>query len=99
MVKPWTATAVNIAVLAIEAQQVIALRLLRLAGATQSEFGRMVLEKPFAAVEASLAAVRTMSAGGSAEKTINRTVGVYRKRVRANRRRLARRKAARSRRR
>jgi hypothetical protein len=69
--------------LAVEAQQVIALRAARLAAggaAAQAEAMRMMTEKAFACVEAS-----TMLAFGRSARTVVRR---YRTRVRANARRL-----------
>jgi hypothetical protein len=73
--------------LGFEAQSVVGLRLLRLAGGgavAQAEAQRMVAEKGAAFLEAAT----TLATGGSAEKVIRR----YRSHVRANNRRLTRRK-------
>src|SRR3954471_14607193 len=73
--------------LGFEAQSVVGLRLLRLAGGgavAQAEAHRMVAEKGAAFVEAAT----TLAPGGPGEKVIRR----YRSHVRANNRRLTRRK-------
>ena len=79
--------------LGFEAQQVIGLRLMRLAagGASgQAEAGRMVTEKFAALAEAQTAAVTTAIEGGNSHRLGKKVVGVYKKRVRGNRRRLTR---------
>jgi hypothetical protein len=71
------------AALAVEAQQVMALRAARLAAggaAAQTEATRMMSEKVFACVEASA----MLAFGGSPQTVVRR----YRTRVRANARRL-----------
>jgi len=79
--------------LGFEAQQVIGLRFLRLAagGARgQDEAQRMVKEKLAAFAEAQAAAVTTAIEGGSSRRLGKKVVGVYKKRVRGNKRRLTR---------
>ncbi|WP_448956470.1 hypothetical protein [Labrys neptuniae] len=74
----------NLSMLAIEAQQVVWLRTLKMASGGQEaarEAERMVTEKIIAAQ----AAATTMMTGGSAKKVI----GGYRKKVRSNVRRLS----------
>jgi hypothetical protein len=76
-----------------EAQNVMALRLMRLAtgGAlAQSESTRMVSEKLFALGEAQAAAVLATMRGGGSPRVAKKVLGVYKKRVRGNRRRLTR---------
>ncbi|HET7848570.1 MAG TPA: hypothetical protein VFL51_05855 [Pseudolabrys sp.] len=78
---PWFAAAM----LALESSQVVALRLMKLARGgkrARAEASRMAAEK---AAEAMAAGV-TLATGGTAGKVIRR----YRKRVRANARRLGR---------
>jgi hypothetical protein len=70
----------------LEAQQVIGLRLMKIAGggvAAQAEAARMVTEKVSAAAEA----FGTLATGGSSRRIVRR----YRTHVKANRRRLSRR--------
>jgi hypothetical protein len=79
--------------LGFEAQQVVGLRLMRLAagGARgQAEAQRMVTEKLAAFTEAQAAAVTTAIKGGSNHRLSKEVLGVYKKRVRGNRRRLTR---------
>ncbi len=74
----------------LEAQQVIALRLAKLArGGTpaNAETTRMVSEKMAAAVEAQQAAATALLTGKAAQIPA-RTVALYRRKVRANRKRL-----------
>jgi hypothetical protein len=84
--KTWLALSADNARLALEAQQVIGLRMMKLAagGATQAEMTRMFTEKASAGGEAAA----TLAFGGSARKVVRG----YRTRVKANRRRLSRRK-------
>ena len=74
----------------LEAQQVVALRLAKLArgGASATgEANRMVSEKMAAAVEAQQAAATALLTGNAAQIPA-RTVALYRRKMRANRRRL-----------
>jgi hypothetical protein len=85
--KTWLALSADNARLALEAQQVIGLRMMKLAAggaAAQAEMTRMFTEKAFAGGEAAA----TLAFGGSARKVVRG----YRTRVKANRRRLSRRK-------
>jgi hypothetical protein len=71
--------------LGVETQQVVALRLMKVASggpAAQTEVARMMTEKIAAAAEAAV----TLGLGGSGRKVVRR----YRTRVRANARRLSR---------
>jgi hypothetical protein len=75
----------DMSMLGLEAQQVIWLRSMKIAmggKAGEREVRRMVSEKATAAEEAGFA----LAAG----KSVNSVVGGYRKKVRANRRRLSR---------
>jgi hypothetical protein len=88
MLRTWLAMTADGARLAMEAQQVIGLRLLRIAAggaAAQAEITRMMTEKAFASAEA----MTTVAMGGSARKVVRR----YRTRVKANARRLSRRRS------
>jgi hypothetical protein len=87
LLKTWLALTADGARLAFETQQVIGLRLMRIAAggaAAQAEMTRMVTEKAFACGEAAT----TLALGGSARKVVRG----YRTRVKANARRLSRRK-------
>lgn len=73
-----------------EAQQVIALRLAKLAGggaAAGDEMNRMVSEKMAAALEAQEAAATALLTGHPAQIP-SRTLALYRRKMRANRSRL-----------
>jgi hypothetical protein len=79
---------------AIEAQQVVALRLVRLAGgdmAAAREAQRMVMEKIAAGLTAQIAATTALIAGASLTAVTLSAAQPYRRRVRANHRRLTRR--------
>jgi hypothetical protein len=78
--------------LGLEAQQVIALRMAKFAmGADLGghEARRMVTEKASAAVQAHMGLVQAMATGDMASAP-ERTLAIYRRKVRANRRRLSR---------
>jgi len=89
MFRAWMDFAFASARLCHEAQEVMSLRLTRLAQggtASQTEAQRMVTEKEFALAEALV----TLSTGGSMQKVVRR----YRGHVRTNKRRLSRPKRA-----
>jgi hypothetical protein len=93
LANPWLNLAAQATLVGFEAQQVMALRMMRLAagGARgQAEAQRMVTEKFAAAVEAQHAMAAGAVMGRSAHRTGKKALGVYKKRVRANRRRLSR---------
>jgi hypothetical protein len=84
MFRNWFQLSVNAALLGLETQRVIGLRLVRLSAggpAARSEALRMVSEKSAALAEATM----TLARGGSAQKVIRR----YRTHVRSNKRRLS----------
>ncbi len=85
MYREWMKLLQDASRLSLESQQVIALRLLKLARggpAASREAKRMITEKMVALGEATA----KVSSGGSARSVVNG----YRKKVRANRRRLTR---------
>ena len=85
---PWMSLALQGAGLALEAQQVIALRLARLVAGgalAQREATRMISEKASALVESQARLMRAASPGAGAKSVL----GLYRSRIRANRRRLS----------
>jgi hypothetical protein len=85
MFSNWVALSAQAAWLTLEAQQVIALRLMKIGAggaAAQTEMARMLTEKVAAAAET----LGRLSLGGSGRKVVRR----YRTRVRANARRLSR---------
>jgi hypothetical protein len=94
MYNPWLALSLNAVQLGIEAQSVIALRMLRFASGgarMEAEASRMVTEKVAAAVEAQTATVLAAVSGRPQHVVANKALNVFKKRVRANRRRLSRR--------
>jgi hypothetical protein len=85
MLRKWMRLNLDAAMLGMEVQRVVGLRLMTLAAggpAAQAEAVRMVSEKPAALAEAAM----TLARGGSAKTVIRR----YRSHVRANKRRLSR---------
>jgi hypothetical protein len=92
MLNPWLALSFQAARLGWEAQNVMALRLMRLAGggtAGQSEAHLMVTEKVAALTEAHTVATTVAIMGGNAPAVAKKVMGVYKKRVRGNKRRLS----------
>jgi hypothetical protein len=90
---PWLGLAFKAIELGIEAQSVIALRMMRLAagGARgRAEASRMVAEKVGALAEAQTAAAAAILTGRREKIVAGKVLSTYRKRVRANRRRLSR---------
>jgi hypothetical protein len=75
-----------------DVQRVIAMRLMRLAAGdahAATEAQRMILEKASALGEAQFAAMAALARGATMKTAATRALTPYRKRVRANRRRLA----------
>ena len=89
----WFALSSQAARLSLEAQGVMALRLMRIAAGgsgAQSEAQRMVTEKVEAFAEAQAAAAAIAISGGGGRRVTKKVLAVYQKRVRGNRRRLTR---------
>jgi hypothetical protein len=89
---PWVVLTMRAFQLGIEAQNVIALRMLRLASGDvrgQAELNRMVVEKIAAAAEAQVAAATALLDGHKDHVIAGKALTVYKKRVRANRKRLS----------
>jgi hypothetical protein len=85
MLKIWMDLAFDSALLCAEAQEVMGLRLMKLAGGgvhAEREARRMVAEKSVAFADAAV----SLATGASIDKVVRR----YRKIVRANKRRLTR---------
>jgi hypothetical protein len=83
--KSWWTLSANVAMAGLEAQNVIALRLMKLGSggpAAAAEARLMISEKVLASAEATA----TLAAGGSIDAVLSR----YRAIMRANRRRLSR---------
>jgi hypothetical protein len=84
MLRNWMRLAFDAALLGVETQRVIGMRLMKLSAggpAARAEALRMFSEKPAALAEATM----TLARGGSAETVIRR----YRSRVGSNKRRLS----------
>jgi hypothetical protein len=93
MDNPWLALSIKAFELGVDAQHVITLRWLRMASggtAAQAEFTRMVAEKVAAVAEAQVAVATAALDGTSDHATAGKVLTVFRKRVRANKRRLTR---------
>ena len=93
MLNSWIAMSWEAARLGWEAQSVIMLRMMKLAlgGARgQKEARRMLQEKIAAAGEAAIAATSAAASAGSQSTATRKVLRVYKKRVRANKRRLTR---------
>ena len=87
MITNWLKLTSDMALLGLDAQRVIGLRLLRIAAGGRGahvERGRMVTEK----IAAAQVAAATLMAGGSPERVVRR----YRTHVRQNKTRLSRHK-------
>ena len=90
----WCALSLQAARLGWDAQGVIALRMMRLAtpsAGSQTEARRMVTEKIAALAEAQTAVASAVMKGGKSHRVAKKVLGVYKKRVRANKRRLTKR--------
>jgi len=88
----WAKLAMQVAVTGFEAQNVMALRFMRLAAGgarAKSEAGRMITEKVTALGEAQSAAVRAAIKGDKSHRAATKVLRVYKRRVRKNRRRLS----------
>ena len=84
MLNPWLALSFKAFQLGIEAQGVVALRLMRLACGgvgTQAEMSRMIVE---AIAEAQFAATTAAAAGNKDHVIAGKALKIFRKRVRAN---------------
>lgn len=94
MLNPWLTFSLKAFQLGVEAQNVVALRMMRLAtggAGAEVEMSRMILEKAAAIAEAQFAAATAAAAGKADHVIASKALTVFRKRVRANRRRLSRR--------
>ena len=93
MFNPWLALSLKAVQMGMEAQNVIALRMLRLAtgGARmEAEASRMVTDRVAAAAEAQAVAAVSALSGRSPHVVVSKAPRVVKKRVRANKRRLSR---------
>ena len=88
----WFSLAIKAGQLAAESQSVIARRMMRIAGggsAAHSEIQSMVSEKAAALADAQIAMARGLLWNTDHAVTARRVLAIYRKRVRANNRRLS----------
>lgn len=87
----WQAYA-GLGMLAFEAQAVVGMRLLGMAGAwpvARTENRKMLSEKPPAFAKAAIAAARKAASGGSSDQILTAAVRPLTQTARANRKRLA----------
>jgi hypothetical protein len=94
MVNPWFSLIFKTMWLGVEAQSVIALRMMRFAagGVTaQSEARRMIADKVAAGIEAQAAAAASLASGQRDTVVASKVLRVVKRRVLANKRRLSRR--------
>jgi len=92
-VQPWFDVALKAFQLGVDAQSVIALRMIRLASGgarAQNEAQRMVMEKITAVAEAQTAAATAILNGHEDHEVFSKTLGAFDRHVRANKRRLSR---------
>jgi hypothetical protein len=90
---PWLSFGLKAWQVGLEAQSVIALRMLRLAAGgarAEAEASRMVTEKILAAGEAQMSSATAALRGHKKHVVAGKALNAYGKRVRANRRRLSR---------
>jgi hypothetical protein len=90
---PWLDWSIKAFEFGLDAQRVVALRMMRLAGGGsvgQAELNRMVVEKIAALAEAQATATTAFMNGHKDHVVADKVLRVYRKHVRANRRRLSR---------
>ncbi len=88
----WMGVALEFTKLALEAQQVVAMRLARIAmggPVAAREIQRMIAEKPVAAMKAHVAAGGALARGSKNHVVARKALRVYAGGVRANRRRLS----------
>jgi hypothetical protein len=94
MFNPWLAFSLNAFQMGVEAQSVIVLRMVRLASGnarSETEATRMVTEKIAAAAEAQAVAAMATFTGHPQHVVATKALKIFKKRVRANKRRLTRR--------
>lgn len=89
----WFGLSVSAARMSIDAQTVIGLRMMKLAAGgahAEAEAVRMFSEKAAAMVEAQMDIARGLMTGRAQHLQPKRTLALYRRKVRANKRRLSR---------
>lgn len=95
MFNPWFALTFKTIQLGFDAQSVIALRMMRLASGgagSKAEMSRMATEKASAIAESQIAAAAAVMTGRQDHVVAGKVLNVLGKRVRANKRRLSRRR-------
>ena len=97
MINPWLVLSFKAFQLGLDAQSVVALRMLRFASGgpsrMQNEASRMISEKAAAIIEAQITAAAAAMTGHKDHVIAGKALKVFRKRVRANKRRLSRRRS------
>jgi hypothetical protein len=94
MFNPWFSLIFQTMQMGFEAQSVIALRMMRFAAggpAAQTEARRMITDKVAAGVEMQAVAASAIASGQKDTVIAGKVLGVVKRRVRANKRRLSRR--------
>ena len=94
MFNSWLSLTFKTIQLAFEAQSVIVLRLMRFAAGgdgAQTEARRMITDKIMAGIEAQSVTASSVASGQKNTVVAGKVLGVLKKRVRANKRRLSRR--------
>jgi hypothetical protein len=94
MFNPWFSLTLKTIQLGVEAQSVVALRMMRLAAGgagAPTEARRMIADKIAAGVELQGLAASSLASGRGNTVVAEKTLRVLKKRVRANKRRLSRR--------
>jgi hypothetical protein len=94
VLNPWFDLTLKTVQLGLDAQSVIALRMIRLTSGgarAKAEMSRMVIEKPATVAEAQVAAAVAVVGGRNDHAVVGKALKVFSKRVRANKRRLSRR--------
>ncbi len=90
MTNPWMSLWWKSAMLAAEAQQVIGMRVMAAAMGNPLDLASLSSEKMDAAFKANIALARHLANGGDAIGAAAKSVQVYRRKVRSNRRKLGR---------
>ena len=93
MFNPWLALTFESVQLGLDAQRVMFLRMMRFAGggvASRNESQRMIAEKIAAVSEAQTVAAAAIVSGRRDNVVARKVMRVFKKRVRANKRRLSR---------
>ena len=92
MFNPWLGLTLKTIQLGLDAQSVIALRMIQLASGragAKAEMSRMVIEKAAALAEAQVAASVAVMRGREGHRVAGKALEAFSKRVRANKRRLS----------